>query len=171
MIAVPNSLDLSSGDTTSDLTAFVNARDSHPLASQADDAPFATQPGQYVNGVPVTGGADPHQVTNNLFNNVSDALKQGFAGPPPGPTGDHQADSIQNVSVGSDIQANDAAPDQSPGRCPPRSPCRETITRPRRSSKPTCSPDRITSTAAPASHRSPRIRSRTSPTWRIMCRS
>ena len=107
--SVPNSLDLSSGDTTSDLTAFVNARDSHPLASQADDSPFATQPGQYVNGVPVTGGADPHQVTNNLFNNVSDALKQGFAGPPPGPTGDHQADSIQNVSVSSDIQANDAA--------------------------------------------------------------
>ena len=36
-------------------------------------------------------------------------MKQGFDGPPPGPTGDHQADSIQNVSVGSDIQANDAA--------------------------------------------------------------
>ena len=68
--AVPNSLDLSSGDTTSDLTAFVNARDAHPLATQAEDAPFATQPGQYVNGVPVTGGADPHQVTDDLFNNM-----------------------------------------------------------------------------------------------------
>ena len=36
-------------------------------------------------------------------------MQQGFAGPPPGPTGDHQFDSIQNVVVGSNIQANDAA--------------------------------------------------------------
>ena len=36
-------------------------------------------------------------------------MHQGFAGPPPGPTGDHSADSIQSVSVGSNIQANDAA--------------------------------------------------------------
>ena len=108
--AVPNSLDLSSGDTTSDLTAFVNARDAHPLATQAEDSPFATQPGQYVNGAPVTGGADPHQVTTDLFNNnVSPALQQGFAGPPHAPTGDYSGESIQNVSVGSNIQANDAA--------------------------------------------------------------
>ena len=106
--AVPTSLDLSTDNTTSGLQAFVDARDSQPLATEATDAPFATQPGQYVNGTPVTDGSDPHQLTNDLLNTVSNAVTQGFAGPPAGPTGDHQNDSIDTVSVGSNIQANDA---------------------------------------------------------------
>jgi hypothetical protein len=105
--AVPSGLQLTS-DTTHDLTAFVDARDSHPLTTQANDAPFATQLGQYVNGAPVTAGLDPHHVTFDLLNRATDALNKAHAGPPAAPTGDHHADSIQTVSVGSNIQANDA---------------------------------------------------------------
>jgi hypothetical protein len=108
--AVPTDLDLSSANTTSDLKAFVDARDAHPLTTLANDAPFATQFGQHVNGVPVTDGTDPHQITNDLFNTVNKAISTGFEGLSglPKLTGDHHADSIQMVSVGSNIQANDA---------------------------------------------------------------
>ena len=107
--AVPASLDLSTDNTTSGLLAFVDARDSQPTTTLANDAPYATQPGEYVNGAPVTDGSDPHQLTNDLLNTVSNAVTQSFAGPPAGPTGDHQNDSIDTVSVGSNDQANVAA--------------------------------------------------------------
>ena len=98
--AIPTSLNV--GD---DLKSFIDARDAHPLATEAHDAPFDAQLGQYVNGVAVTDGSDPHQVTSDLYNTVSN---QASAGLPAPPTGDHHADSIQTVSVGSNIQANDA---------------------------------------------------------------
>jgi hypothetical protein len=107
---VPADLDLSHSNTTDALKAFVDARDSHPLTTLANDAPFAAQLGQHVNGALVTDGSNPHQITNDLFKDVSQAVKIGFEGLAGLPKlhGDHQADSIQTVSVGSNIQANDA---------------------------------------------------------------
>lgn len=105
--ALPLGPDLTAADTTQ-LKAFVDAADSHPLLTQAHDAPYAFQPGQYVNGMPVTDGSDPHQVTNDLFNTVSESANNAITGPPMPPSGDHAADSIQHVSVGSNVAANDA---------------------------------------------------------------
>jgi hypothetical protein len=105
--SIPPNLDLTTA-TTSDLKAFVDANDSQPLTTQANDAPYTFELGQYVNGAPVTDGSDPHQITNDLLNTVSDAITQAYAGPPALPTGDHSGDSIQNVSVGSNIEANNA---------------------------------------------------------------
>ena len=105
--SIPPNLDLTAA-TTNELKAFVDANDSQPLTTHANDAPYAFSLGQYVNGVPVTDGSNPHQVTNDLFTTVSNAYNQAEAGPPPMPTGDHSGDSIQTVSVGSNIAANDA---------------------------------------------------------------
>src|SRR5262249_33527692 len=95
--AIPASWDLGSGNTTGDTTpelvSYLDGRDSHPLANQAADAPYATQLGLHVNGVPVIDGSDPHQVTNDLFNTITDTMKEHFAGPPLPPTGDHHDDS------------------------------------------------------------------------------
>jgi hypothetical protein len=107
--AVPNSLDLSADNTSSDLQNFVDARDAQPISTLAHDAPFATALGQTVNGSPVTDGSDPHQITNDLLTTVSNAVQAGVNGTPIGPTGDHQNDNIETVSVGSNYQVNDAA--------------------------------------------------------------
>jgi hypothetical protein len=106
--AVPNSLDLSTDNTSSDLQNFVDARDAQPISTLAHDAPFATALGQFVNGTPVTDGTDPHQITNDLLTTISNALQTSTSGIPIGPTGDHQNDNIETVSVGSNYQANDA---------------------------------------------------------------
>lgn len=105
--AVPSDLDLVAANT-SQLKAFVDDHDSHPLLTQGDEAPNAVQLGQYVNGVLVTDGSDPHQVTNDLFNTIVDAANSAFAGPPELVHGDHSDQSIDHVSVGSNITANDA---------------------------------------------------------------
>ena len=94
-------------DTTS-LQNWVNARDSHAPEIYGHDAPSA-QPGTTVNGVfEGNTGADVHQPTNDVINNLVAALNQGFAGPPPGPTGDGAVESAHTVSVGSNILVNDA---------------------------------------------------------------
>jgi hypothetical protein len=107
--AVPNSLDLSADNTSSDLLQFVQSRDAHPISTLAQDAPFAAHTGQYVNGVPVTDGSDPHQTTDNLLTTVANAEQAGLTAPPQAPAGDYQHDHIATVSVGSNYQANDAA--------------------------------------------------------------
>ena len=94
--------------TTDHLKSWVDTNDSHPLTVQANDAPYAFQPGQYVNGAPAQGGADPHQVTTDLFKTINDAANHAFAGPPGIAHGNHTGESIDNVSVGSNICANDA---------------------------------------------------------------
>jgi len=105
---VPPDLDLAAA-TTNELKAFVDASDAHPLLVQAENASYAVQPGQYVNGQPVTDGSDPHQVTDDLFNTtIMDAINRAFAGPPGLPPGDHYGQSIDHVSVGANIAANDA---------------------------------------------------------------
>jgi hypothetical protein len=96
------------GADTSTLKTFVDANDSNIAATQAHDAPFEVQPGLYVNGALVTNGSDPHQITNDALNTVSTALNDGFAGPPAAPTGDYHNSSVETVSVGSDITANQA---------------------------------------------------------------
>lgn len=115
--SVPDGLQLYSA-TTDHVKAWVDANDAHPLALQTDIAGLAAQPGQYINaavqpggyinGVPVQGGADPHQLTNELFKTVNDAAKHAYAGPPALAHGDHTGQSIDNVSVGSNICVNDA---------------------------------------------------------------
>jgi len=107
--AVPSSLDLSTDNTSSDLLQFVQSRDAHPISTLAQDAPFATHTGQYVNGAPVTDGSDPHQITDNLLTTVANTEQTGLTGPPQAPPGDYQHDHIATVSVGSNYQANDAA--------------------------------------------------------------
>jgi hypothetical protein len=94
-------------DTTS-LQNWVNGRDSHAPEIYGHDSPSA-QPGTTVNGV-FEGNptADVHQPTNDVINNVIAALNQGFAGPPPAPTGDGAVESVHTVSVGSNIVVNDA---------------------------------------------------------------
>jgi hypothetical protein len=106
--AVPNSLDLSADNTSSDLQNFVDARDAHPISTLAQDAPFSTQLGQFVNGTPVTDGSDPHQITNDLLTTISNALQTSSTTGPADLTGNHQNDHIEAVSVGSNYQANDA---------------------------------------------------------------
>lgn len=105
--AVPSDLQLYEANTNQ-LKAFVDSNDSHPLLTQANDAPYAFELGQYVNGLPVTGGADPHQVTNDLFNTINSTETQALAGPPGLAHGNHAGESIDNVSVGSNICANNA---------------------------------------------------------------
>jgi hypothetical protein len=105
--SVPSDLHLYSA-TTDQVKSWVDTNDSHPLAMQTNDAAFATQPGQYLNGVPVQGGVDPHQLTNELFKTVNDAANHAFAGPPGIAHGNHSGESIDNVSVGSNIAVNDA---------------------------------------------------------------
>ena len=115
--AIPADLDLTVA-TTSDLKAFVDANDAQ--MAQGDSNPYAFQLGQYVNGAPVTDGSDPHQVTNDLLNAVSNQASTteppalGFTadtgintggGSSPG---DYSQESIQHVSVGSNMEANDA---------------------------------------------------------------
>jgi hypothetical protein len=107
--AIPNGLNLSAANTSSDLQQFVDARDAHPISTLAQDAPFSTQTGQYVNGAPVTDGSDPHQTTDNLLTTVANAEQAGITAPPQAPPGDYQHDHIATVSVGSNYQANDAA--------------------------------------------------------------
>jgi hypothetical protein len=107
--AIPNSLNLSADNTSSGLQQFVEARDAHPISTLAQDAPFSTHPGQYVNGTPVTDGSNPHQTTDNLLTTVANAEQTGLTGPPQAPAGDYQHDHIATVSVGSNYQANDAA--------------------------------------------------------------
>ncbi|MBX6329952.1 MAG: hypothetical protein IRY89_15400 [Pseudolabrys sp.] len=106
--SVPPALDLGAA-TTNGLKAFVDAIDAHPLLTQAENAPYAVDWGRYVNGQPVGDGSDPHQVTDDLFNNtIQDAVARAFAGPPGLPPGDHFGQSIDHVSVGGNIAANDA---------------------------------------------------------------
>jgi hypothetical protein len=93
------------------LKALVDANDSHPLTTQTNDAPYTFQFGQYVEvgaqdkGMPAQDGTDPHQVTSDLFKILNADLA---AGPPGLPPGDHAGESIDHVSVGSNIAANDA---------------------------------------------------------------
>jgi hypothetical protein len=97
-----------SGVDTTSLQNWVNARDSQAPQVYGHDAPGA-QEGTTVNGVFVgNASADVHQPTNDVINNVAAALNQGFAGPPPGPSGDGAVESIHTVSVGSNIVVNDA---------------------------------------------------------------
>jgi hypothetical protein len=96
------------GANTTTLKSFVDANDSNIATTQAHDAPFEVQPGLYVNGALHTGGADPHQVTTDALNTVSTALDNGLVGPPASPTGDYHNSSIETVSTGSNITANDA---------------------------------------------------------------
>lgn len=103
------SFDEPSGSGSSSLLSFVNARDDHPTATQANDAPLQTSAGQYVNGQLYTDSADPHQLTNDVLTAASNALSAGFAGPPQGPTGDGSHVTEQTVNVGSNIQANETS--------------------------------------------------------------
>ncbi len=105
--AIPADLDLTTA-TTNNLKTFVDNHDAHPLVVLASDASYAVQPGVYVNGMAATDGTDPHQLATDLINTAIDAGNQAFAGPPPPPSGDHSHDSIQHISVGSDITTNDA---------------------------------------------------------------
>jgi hypothetical protein len=106
---VPNSLNLSEDNTSSGLQQFVDARDAHPISTLAQDAPFSTHTGQYLNGTPVTDGSNPHQTADNLLTTVANAEQAGITAPPQAPAGDHQHDHIATVSVGNNYQANEAA--------------------------------------------------------------
>jgi hypothetical protein len=94
-------------DTTS-LQNWVDARDCHASQTYGPDV-HNVQCGTTVNGVfEGNAGADVHQPTNDVLNNAVAALNQGFAGPPPAPTGDGAVESVHTVSVGSNILVNDA---------------------------------------------------------------
>jgi hypothetical protein len=94
-------------DTTS-LQNWVNARDDHASQTYGPDI-HSAQSGTTVNGVfEGNAGTDAHQPTNDVINNLVAALNQGFAGPPPAPTGDGAVESEHTVSVGSNILVNDA---------------------------------------------------------------
>ena len=94
-------------DTTS-LQNWVNARDDHASQTYGPDI-HNVQCGTTVNGVfEGNAGPDVHQPTNDVINNLVAALNQGFAGPPPAPTGDGAVESEHTVSVGSNILVNDA---------------------------------------------------------------
>ena len=94
-------------DTTS-LQNWVDARDCHASQTYGPDV-HNVQCGTTVNGVfEGNAGADVHQPTNDVLNNAVVALNQGFAGPPPAPTGDGAVESVHTVSVGSNILVNDA---------------------------------------------------------------
>jgi hypothetical protein len=93
---------------TSALKAFVDSNDGHIAVTQAHLAPYEVQPGLYFNGSPYAGGADPHKVTADAFNQVTDALDRGFSGVPPSSASDGHTDSGETIAVGSNITANSA---------------------------------------------------------------
>jgi hypothetical protein len=103
--AVPHGILPADADTTA-LKAFVDANDGNIAVTQAH---LAVQPGLYLSGSLYAGSANPHQVTIDAFNHVTDALNQGLSGLPASPASDGHADSIETVAVGSNITANSAS--------------------------------------------------------------
>jgi hypothetical protein len=113
--AVPANFEPEHNDSSSVL-AFVNERDSHPAETQVENAPYTVSSGKYVNGELQDPDTDVHQVTNEKIDAISAAL-EAVDGPPALPSGDHTGMHIQDMSVGSNIAANDASVNTYAGLC------------------------------------------------------
>jgi hypothetical protein len=113
--AVPASFEPEHNNSSSVLE-FVNARDSHPVETQTEDAPYLVAAGKYVNGELQDPDTDVHQITNERIDAISAAL-DAVDGPPPLPPGDHSGMHIQEMSLGSNITANDASVTGHAGLC------------------------------------------------------
>ena len=113
--AVPVRFEPEHNDTSSVLE-FVNKRDSHPVETQTENAPYVVAAGKYVNGELQNPDTDVHQLTNEKIDAISAAL-DAVDGPPPLPSGDHTGMHIQDMSLGSNIAANDASVISHAGLC------------------------------------------------------
>ena len=113
--AVPANFEPEHNDSSSVLE-FVNARDSHPVETQTEDAPYVVAAGKYVNGELQNPDTDVHQITNEKIDAISAAL-EAIDGPPALPPGDHSGMHIQKMSLGSNIAANDASVTGHAGLC------------------------------------------------------
>jgi hypothetical protein len=105
--AVPVKFEPEHNDSSSVLE-FVNNRDSHPAETQTGDAPYTVAAGKYVNGELQDPDTDVHQITNDKIDAISAAL-EALDGPPALPSGDHSGMHIQEMSLGSNVAANDAS--------------------------------------------------------------
>ena len=101
---------------SSSVLEFVNARDSHPVETQTENAPYVVAAGKYVNGELQDPDTDVHQITNEKIDAISAAL-EAIDGPPALPPGDHSGMHIQEMSLGSNIAANDASVTGHAGLC------------------------------------------------------
>jgi hypothetical protein len=113
--AVPAILEPEHTDSSSVLE-FVNTNDSHPAETQTEHAPYTVTAGTYVNGELQNPGTDAHQITNEKIDAISAAL-EAVDGPPPLPPGNHSGMHIQEMSLGSNIAANDASVTGHAGLC------------------------------------------------------
>ena len=113
--AVPANFEPEHHDLSSVLE-FVNARDLHPVETQTENAPYVVAAGKYVNGELQDPDTDVHQITNEKIDTISAAL-EAIDGPPALPPGDHSGMHIQEMSLGSNIAANDASVTGHAGLC------------------------------------------------------
>jgi hypothetical protein len=111
--AVPGNL-LPEVGTSNSVLKFVNDRDADPVTTQSEDAPYTASSGIYVNGVLQDPTTDVHQITDAKLDVVTTGL-DGRIEPIPENLG---ADvSIQKMSLGDNIAANDAVINSDSGLC------------------------------------------------------
>ncbi|HET9716530.1 MAG TPA: hypothetical protein VFP60_10145 [Pseudolabrys sp.] len=94
---------------------FVAARDSDPVQTQANEAPYAVTSGKYINGELQDLDTDVHQLTNDMLDTASAGLDTGRIEPIP--SGDYSDTAIQNLSLGGNTAVNDATIFSDSGLC------------------------------------------------------
>lgn len=106
--AVPAALAPPWDHTSSGFSAYIGAHDANFQQIETATSPYSVRQGQYLDGVlQQDSSADVHTSANDALAEVGKALSAGTFAPAP-PTGDHSADHIQDVYLGSNTTANDA---------------------------------------------------------------